>query len=109
MQNRATVVVPLDPERNKTGHVWHLLLGVSPDTKNPIRLEDMLYAYQFDGPFSPEDGLYFDSSKLLLDPYAKVLPKYLYHLIRFHFIFNVGIMQYSFKITSTIPGCYQQR
>ena len=32
----------------------------------------MLYGYKFDGKFSPEEGHYFDPSRILLDPYGKV-------------------------------------
>lgn len=32
----------------------------------------MLYGYKFDGKFSPQEGLYYDYSRVLLDPYAKV-------------------------------------
>lgn len=32
----------------------------------------MLYAYKFDGKFSPQHGHYYDSSRILIDPYAKV-------------------------------------
>ncbi|PHU11647.1 Isoamylase 1, chloroplastic [Capsicum chinense] len=31
----------------------------------------MLYGYNFDGKFCPEGGHYFDSSQIVLDPYAK--------------------------------------
>lgn len=33
----------------------------------------MLYGYRFDGKFSPEEGHYYDSSNILLDPYAKAI------------------------------------
>ncbi|XP_031281770.1 isoamylase 1, chloroplastic-like [Pistacia vera] len=32
----------------------------------------MLYGCKFDGKFSPERGQYYDSSKIVLDPYAKL-------------------------------------
>lgn len=44
--------------------MWHVF--VKGDFK------DMLYGYKFDGKFSPEQGHYYDSSKIVLDPYAKV-------------------------------------
>lgn len=59
-----TEYVPLDPLINRTGGVWHVFL------KGDFR--DMLYGYKFDGKFSPLEGHYFDSSHILLDPYAKV-------------------------------------
>uniref|UniRef100_A0A7N2MJ75 Aminotransferase-like plant mobile domain-containing protein n=1 Tax=Quercus lobata TaxID=97700 RepID=A0A7N2MJ75_QUELO len=45
--------------------VWHVFL--KGDFKH------MLYGYKFDGKFSPAEGLYYDSSRILLDPYAKEL------------------------------------
>ncbi|KAI4352719.1 hypothetical protein L6164_006941 [Bauhinia variegata] len=63
--NRVTEQIPLDPIINKTGDVWHVLLRGD--------FKDMLYGYTIDGKFSPEEGLYFDSSRILLDPYAKAV------------------------------------
>ncbi|KAG6769363.1 hypothetical protein POTOM_024994 [Populus tomentosa] len=63
MQNIVTEQIFLDPLTNKTGDVWHVLLKGD--------LKDMLYGYKFDGNFSPELGLYYDPSKIVLDPYAK--------------------------------------
>ena len=64
MQNRVTEQIPLDPLTNKTGDIWHVFLKGN--------FDDMLYAYKFEGSMSPQDGHYYDSSRLLLDPYAKV-------------------------------------
>ncbi len=51
------------PER--TEDVWHGYLGdVVPG---------QIYGYRVHGPYQPEDGLRFNSHKLLLDPYAKEL------------------------------------
>ena len=36
-----------------------------------IDIETTEYGYRFDGEFAPEKGLWFDKSKVLLDPYAK--------------------------------------
>ncbi|GLU10532.1 hypothetical protein SLE2022_273260 [Rubroshorea leprosula] len=60
-----TEQIPLDPLMNKTGDVWHVFLKGD--------FKDMLYGYKFDGKFSPEEGHYFDPSKILLDPYAKAV------------------------------------
>ncbi len=55
----------LDPEDNKTGDIWHIYLEkVKPGA---------LYLYTMDGPFDVENGHRFDSTKFLLDPYAKAL------------------------------------
>jgi isoamylase len=65
MQNKVTEQISLDPLTNKTGDVWHVFLKGD--------FKDMLYGYKFDGDFSPEEGHYYDSSRILLDPYAKVM------------------------------------
>jgi isoamylase len=48
-----------------TDHVWHAYL---PDVR-----PGALYGYRVDGPFEPEHGHRFNSSKLLIDPYAKAV------------------------------------
>lgn len=64
MQDRVTEQISLDPLTNKTGDVWHVFLKGN--------FENIVYGYKFDGKFSPEEGHYYDSSRMLLDPYAKV-------------------------------------
>lgn len=64
-KGRVTEQIPLDPLINKTGDVWHVFLKGD--------FKDMLYGYKFDGKFSPEEGHYYDSSKILVDPYAKAV------------------------------------
>ncbi|KAK6139714.1 hypothetical protein DH2020_026545 [Rehmannia glutinosa] len=64
-EKRVTEQIALSPLTNKTGDVWHVFLKGD--------FEDMAYGYKFDGSFSPEDGFYFDSSKVLIDPYAKAV------------------------------------
>ncbi|KAH6779241.1 isoamylase 1 [Perilla frutescens var. hirtella] len=63
-EKRVTEEIALNPLTNKTGDVWHVFLKGD--------LENMVYGYRVDGSFSPEDGFYYDSSKILIDPYAKV-------------------------------------
>ena len=47
------------------GYVWHAYLpGVRPGQR---------YGYRAHGPYDPENGLRFDPSKILLDPYAKAI------------------------------------
>jgi len=45
--------------------------------KSGIFLSDIkpgqLYGYRAEGPYEPENGARFNSSKLLLDPYAKAI------------------------------------
>ena len=51
--------------REQTAHVWHCYIpGVRPG---------QLYGYRVLGPFEPERGFRFNSSKLLIDPYAKAV------------------------------------
>ncbi|ESQ52690.1 hypothetical protein EUTSA_v10016275mg [Eutrema salsugineum] len=64
-QNKVTEEIELDPSTNRTGHIWHVFLEGN--------FKDMLYGYRFDGKFSPEEGHYYDSSNILLDPYAKAI------------------------------------
>ena len=53
------------PLEDSTHHVWHgYLPRVGPG---------QLYGFRVDGPFEPAQGLRFNPSKLLTDPYAKAL------------------------------------
>lgn len=74
--------ITLDPLTNRTGDVWHVFLKGD--------FTDMLYGYKFGGKFSPQEGCYFDPSRILLDPYAKVR------------VFNIFFM-YSFMMINFIP------
>ncbi len=49
--------------RWNTRHVWHCFL---PQARPGLR-----YGYRIHGPYNPEEGLHYNPSKLLLDPYAK--------------------------------------
>lgn len=51
------------PERSH--QVWHIYL---PDLK-----PGQLYGYRVHGPYEPQNGLRYNSHKLLLDPYAKAI------------------------------------
>jgi glycogen operon protein len=58
--------IELDPVRNKTGDIWHILLRT--------RKHDLQYCFRTSGPHDPKgSGLVFDDKALLLDPYAKAL------------------------------------
>lgn len=49
----------------RTGYVWHRYLpGIGPG---------QLYGYRVDGPYQPGQGHRFNSTKLLIDPYARSL------------------------------------
>ncbi|KYG63796.1 glycogen debranching enzyme [Bdellovibrio bacteriovorus] len=53
--------------KEQTYKVWHgFIPGIKPG---------QAYGYRVEGPFDPEKGHYFNSHKLLLDPYAKALSK----------------------------------
>ena len=53
------------PMTEQTNQVWHVFL---PDVR-----PGQLYGYRVSGPYEPLHGLRFNSSKLLLDPYAKAI------------------------------------
>jgi glycogen operon protein len=53
------------PLREQTNQVWHVFL---PDAR-----PGQLYGFRVAGPYDPPRGLRFNSSKLLLDPYAKAI------------------------------------
>ena len=53
------------PVTEHTDQVWHVFL--------PEVRPGQLYGFRVSGPYDPERGLRFNSSKLLLDPYAKAI------------------------------------
>ncbi len=53
------------PMTEHTDQVWHVFL--------PEVRPGQIYAYRVSGPYQPERGMRFNSSKLLLDPYAKAI------------------------------------
>lgn len=57
--------IALDPELNKTGYIWHILLKDLPG-------DQIEYGYKVTGPSEDPRNL-FDPEKLLSDPYAKGL------------------------------------
>jgi isoamylase len=58
-------VIPLDSRTHRTYHYWHAFV--------PALKAGQLYGFRATGPFAPERGLRFDSSKTLLDPYGKAV------------------------------------
>ncbi|XP_039120235.1 isoamylase 1, chloroplastic isoform X2 [Dioscorea cayenensis subsp. rotundata] len=64
-ENKVSEQISLDPVVNRTGNVWHVFL--QGDLKN------LLYGYKIDGKFQPEEGHYYDYSRVILDPYAKAV------------------------------------
>jgi glycogen operon protein len=65
----ASRTLRLEPATNRTYHYWHVFV--------PRVRPGQLYAYRVLGPWEPTRGLCFDSTKVLLDPYARgvVVPK----------------------------------
>jgi isoamylase len=53
------------PMKEQTHQVWHVFL--------PGARPGQLYGFRVSGPYDPNRGLRFNSSKLLLDPYAKAI------------------------------------
>ena len=51
--------------RQQSDQVWHVFL---PDLK-----PGQLYGYRVEGPYRPLEGLRFNPSNLLIDPYAKAI------------------------------------
>jgi isoamylase len=67
---RPTRMMRLDPAANRTYHYWHVCVpGVRPG---------QLYGYRVAGPSDPANGMRFDPTKVLLDPYGRgvVVPKH---------------------------------
>ena len=58
-------VIKIDPFSNRTYHYWHVFV--------PAVQTGQVYGYRVHGPFDPARGMRFDSSKVLLDPYARAV------------------------------------
>ena len=57
--------IELDPEKNKTGDIWHVFVKSV--------TAGQLYGYRVDGPYKPKAGMRFNKNKLLLDPYSRAV------------------------------------
>ena len=62
---RPARVISLDPFLNRTYHYWHVFV--------PGVQSGQLYGYRVHGPFDPSQGLRFDPTKVLLDPYGRAV------------------------------------
>uniref|UniRef100_A0A1U8Q6M4 Isoamylase 3, chloroplastic isoform X2 n=1 Tax=Nelumbo nucifera TaxID=4432 RepID=A0A1U8Q6M4_NELNU len=62
----AAVELTLDPQMNRTGDIWHIFVEDLPR-------HGVLYGYRIDGPREWKQGHRFDSSVVLIDPYAKLV------------------------------------
>jgi len=56
-------IIGLDPESHRTYHYWHVFV--------PGIQAGQIYGYRAYGPFDPANGLRFDPTKVLLDPYGR--------------------------------------
>ena len=61
---RPLLAIPFDPRMNKSGRIWHC--WISSDCAPGAAY----YAYRVTGPHYPAAGYFFDSKKILLDPFA---------------------------------------
>lgn len=58
-------VIPF-PEEFRIGNVFSMIVY-------GLDYEELEYGYRFDGPYEPEQGYRFDKTRILLDPYAKLV------------------------------------
>jgi glycogen operon protein len=60
---KAARVIRIDPTTNRAYHYWHVFVpGVN---------AGQLYGYRVEGPWDPPQGMRFDATKVLLDPYGR--------------------------------------
>jgi isoamylase len=64
---RPARVISLDPRTHRTYHYWHVFV--------PDIAPGQLYAFRVHGLHDPANGLRFDASKMLLDPYGKCVAR----------------------------------
>ncbi|KAJ0525348.1 putative isoamylase [Helianthus annuus] len=64
--NDEMIELKLDPIANKTGDIWHICVQELPRS-------NVIYGYKIDGPQNWHQGHRFDSSVVLIDPYAKLI------------------------------------
>lgn len=62
---RPSGVIELDSKIHRTYHYWHAFV---PGVK-----AGQIYGYRVHGPSKPENGMRFDPSKILLDPYGRIV------------------------------------
>ena len=92
-------VIPIDPFANRTYHYWHVFV--------PGVTAGQIYAFRAHGPFDAAQGIRFDPSKVLLDPYARsvVVPKgYSRNLARLYGQENTAVAMKSVVVD---PNAYE--
>jgi isoamylase len=62
---RPSRIIPIDQLMSRTYHYWHVFV--------PGVQAGQIYGFRAYGPFEPAQGLRFDPSKLLLDPYGRAV------------------------------------
>ncbi len=63
---RPSQVIPLAPDTNRTGDIWHIFVAGLPNRT--------LYNIRADGPYEPaKNGTRFNAHKTLIDPYARAI------------------------------------
>ncbi len=62
---QASLEIPLDPKKNKTGSVWHIFIHKLPSHFH--------YGFRLEGPYEPLQGYVFDRRCVLIDPCAKLV------------------------------------
>jgi isoamylase len=63
--SRPLRVIRMDPCENRTYHYWHVFV--------PGLKAGQIYGFRALGPYDPDQGLRFDPSKVLLDPYGRAV------------------------------------
>ena len=64
-ENEPFIEIPF-PENFQIGDNYSMMVF-------DLNIEELEYGYRFDGEYVPERGFYFDKSKILLDPYSKLV------------------------------------
>jgi glycogen operon protein len=62
---KAARVLRIDPAAGRTYHYWHIFV--------PGVAVGQIYGYRVDGPSEPANGMRFDPTKVLLDPYGRAV------------------------------------
>ncbi|KAL9312815.1 hypothetical protein ACSQ67_018267 [Phaseolus vulgaris] len=93
--NGGMIEMVLDPDLNKTGDIWHICIELySIDYLDfclalDLPRSNVLYGYRIDGPQDWSKGHRFDSSIVLVDPYAKLVEGENYKLPNISEVFSL--------------------